>query len=369
MPNENNTTNENKATNVFSNYIDCDFCGRNLPNGDFRANRHTRYEHVNFHNICSNCHENEFRYSERAEGYVANEDWDASEHEWSEEEENNYEEDENYDEDEQRDEHVSYYTRRVNSKIFRMPYEKKHSNELTLGIEIEVQIRESSNLSRNDIAYNLQHEVFDNFVLCKEDASIGYGFEIVSSPATFDYHKYIWSNFFNYEEINCLKSFKDDSTGLHIHIGRNFLSQLAVGKILYFINSKQNEKFVDMVAGRKATQDFVKDSKLKINNVMGYRDRGAFNIYVHHSPTHEFRLFNGNIKKESFYRCLEFVVSLCNFAKNECSLINPNYLDFISYVRANHFEYPYLVNWLLNKKFIKDIKPKTMFYDKKKARI
>ena len=43
-------------------------------------------------------------------------------------------------------------------------------------------------------------------------------------------------------------------------------------------------------------------------------------------------------------------------------------IDFISYVRINHFHYPYLTNWLLDKKYLKNIKHKTMFYDKKKAR-
>tara|TARA_R100000781_G_C4045630_1_gene115587 strand:- start:16 stop:777 length:762 start_codon:yes stop_codon:yes gene_type:complete len=249
-----------------------------------------------------------------------------------------------------------------------MKYEKPSLDELTIGIEIEVQIRESSELSRNDIAYNLQHEVFDDFVICKEDASIGYGFEIVSRPATFDYHKHKWNNFFNSEEISYLKSYKDNSTGLHIHIGQNFLSRLAVGKILYFINSQQNEKFLDMVSGRKSTNYCFRNPNLKIKDVKTFRDRGAFNIFVHHSPTHEFRLFNGNIKKTSFFRCLEFAVSLTTYAKNECSTINPNYIDFISYVRANHFHYPYLTNWLIDKKYIKNLKHKTKFYDKKKVR-
>jgi hypothetical protein len=343
MPNEENTIQ----------LVECDCC-----NADCSSDNLSDREYENYNEVCNDCHRDNFRYSERTELYIHTDDWNSEEHEY-----NDYDED-----DENRDEYVSYYSKRVNSNVFRMPYEKPYENILTLGIEIEVQIRESSNLSRNDIAYNLQYNVFDNFVICKEDASIGYGFEIVSSPATFDYHKYIWSNFFNSDEINCLKSFKDSSTGLHIHVGQNFLSRLAVGKILYFINCEQNEKFLDEISGRKMTSYCVRDKKLKIKDVNRYRDRGAFNIYVEHSPTHEFRLFNGNIKKESFYKCLEFVVALCHYAKNECSLINPNYLDFISYVRANHFEYPYLVNWLLNKKYLKNIKHKTKFYDKKKVR-
>ena len=87
-----------------------------------------------------------------------------------------------------------------------MKYEKPNLHELTIGVEIEVQLKQSSDLSRNDIAYSLQTDILKDFVICKEDASIGYGFEIVSSPATFDYHKHKWNDFFNSEEIfgsNC----------------------------------------------------------------------------------------------------------------------------------------------------------------------
>ena len=341
-----------------SNTTRCEWCTQDVPNATISDN-----DFWNLSNVCITCNDNDFRYSERCDVWVANDDWNNEEHDYQDED---YDED--YDEDEERDEYVLNYSRRVNSKVFRMKYEKPNLHELTIGVEIEVQLKQSSDLSRNDIAYSLQTDILKDFVICKEDASIGYGFEIVSSPATFDYHKYKWNNFFNSEEINNLKSYKDNSTGLHMHVGQSFFSRLAVGKMLYFINSKQNEKFLDLVSGRKQTNYCYRNSSLKIKDVKTYRDRGALNIFVHHSPTHEFRLFNGNIKKASFFRCLEFVVALSNFVKNECSTINPNYIDFISYVRVNNFHYPYLTNWLLDKKYLQNIKHKTMFYDKKKAR-
>ena len=103
---------------------------------------------------------------------------------------------------------------------------------------------------------------------------------------------------------------------------------------------------------------------MKIVNINNYRDRGAFCPFVHHSPTHEFRLFKGNTKKESFYKTLEFVVSLTRYAQSECSTINPNYRDYIQYVRSVNYLYPYLSNWLVSKNYIKNIKPKTRFYKK-----
>jgi hypothetical protein len=348
MPNENNAE-----------LIECEFCNESLPSNDF-----SDLEFFNYENICRECKNDEFTYSSRCDLYVARDDWDDDRHA-------DYPEDEDYrdDDDDERDEYVNNYSRRVDNSIRKMPYEKNLlKGFLSIGVELEVQIKSNSSMSRNDIAYNLQHEVFNDFVICKEDASIGYGFEIVSSPATFDYHKVAWEKFFISDEIKNLRSFKDQTTGLHIHINQSYVSKLAVGKILYFINSETNSKFLDSISGRKQTSYCYRDKNLKIKNVSNYRDRGAFNIYVDHSPTHEFRLFNGNIKKESFFRCLEFVVSLTNYAKNNCSLINPNYLDFIRYVSVNHFHYPYLTNWLIDKKYIKNLKHKTKFYEKKKVR-
>ena len=144
-----------------SNTIICEWCNQSTPSSLISEN-----EFWNLSNVCITCSDNDFRYSERCDVYVALDDWDSSEHD--------YEDD--YEDEEERDEYVFNYSRRVSSKIHRMKYEKPYANELTIGIELEVQLRDSSNLSRNDIAYSLQYEVLKDFVICKEDASIGYGF-------------------------------------------------------------------------------------------------------------------------------------------------------------------------------------------------
>lgn len=315
------------------------------------------FENDNGIEICVNCRDNseQFRYSERNDCYVNLNDWDDDIHE--------YENENEYDEDEQRDSNVDYYTSRIdNHNIFKLPYEKLKRDTLTLGVELEVQLRQSNDVSRNEVAEIIKND-FDNFVICKEDSSIGYGFEIVSHPATFDYHKFAWERFFS-NSSKYVKSFGSNSTGLHIHIGRKAISQLTTGKILYFINSDINKIFLNKISGRNATDYCYRDNNLKIANVRSYRDRGAFCPFVHHSPTHEFRLFKGNTNKESFYKTLEFVVSLTRYAQNECSAINPNYRDYIEYFKSVNYLYPYLSNWLISKKYIKNIKPKTRFYKK-----
>ena len=73
---------------------------------------------------------------------------------------------------------------------------------------------------------------------------------------------------------------------MHIHVGQSFFSRLAVGKMLYFINSKQNEKFLDLVSGRKQTHYCYGNSSLKIKDVKTYRDRDVKNLIMFEPQKH-----------------------------------------------------------------------------------
>jgi hypothetical protein len=343
MPNEINTTTNN--TNTFL----CDCCDETLA-----QNIISNEPFDNDERVCVDCLDSNYRYSERREYYVHNDNWDSSEHDYDDD-----------DEEQDIDSNVLNYTARVSTRRRKKDYEKITNDLLFLGIENEVQIKSSCDLSRYDVVDSVLDDL-DGFVICKNDSSIGYGFEIVSSPATFDYHKTAWDKFFS-NSARHLRSYRDQSCGLHIHVNRTFFPMVAVGKLLEFINSDINKLFLDKVAHRVSTSYCFRDNKLKIKNVHSFRDRGALHIFVHHVPTHEFRLFSGNVKKESFFVTLEFVHALCHFIKYECININPNYRDFVSYAKNNSFAYPYLFNWLIKSRFITKkqlgrLKAKTVFY-------
>ena len=357
MPNENTTQTQDEST-----LYTCDCCS----NDNFRlsqmSDNHT-FEDFSGMNVCADCRENEFRYSDRTESYIHNDDWCNDDHDDFED----FSEDDRPESSDYIDSYYSGSYRNHNALV--KPYENFTNDTLILGIENEVQVRGSSRLSRDDLAYNITQHDLKDFAMCKEDSSIGYGFEIVSKPATFEYHKTAWDIFFQ-NSARYLRSYRDTTTGLHIHINRTFLSRMAVGKILEFINSDVNKSFITAVSGREQTHYCMRNNSLKIKNEKTYRDRGAFHIYCDGTPTHEFRCFSGNVKKESFFKTLEFVVALCHYVKNECPNININYSDFVSYVRSNHFNYPYLFNWLMKKGYLNKgkLKEKTKFYNKRKVR-
>ena len=364
MPNENNTT-QAQITSDESDSYSCEICHQgNFARGDMSTSN--TFEDFAGINVCVNCRDNTFRYSDNTESFIHQDDWCDDDHEnYSCEEE---------DRPERSDYIDSYYSGSYrNNNALVKPYENFTNETLILGIENEVQVRGSSRLGRDDLAYNITQHDLKDFAKCKEDSSIGYGFEIVSKPATFEYHKTAWDIFFQ-NSAKYLRSYRDTSTGLHIHVNRTFfVSRMAVGQILEFINSDVNKSFINAVSGREQTHYCMRNNSLKIKNVKTYRERGAFHIYCDGTPTHEFRCFSGNVKKESFFKTLEFVVAICHYAKNECPTININYMDFVLYVRSNHFNYPYLFNWLMKKGYLNSrnlgrLKEKTKFYNKKKVR-
>ena len=358
MPNENNTT-TNNTNEIFV----CENCNETCSLSARAGNDIENYE-----DVCEDCLSSDFRYSDRRDCYVLRDDWDDEIHE--------YEPEDNFDDEErpEQSEHIFAYCSgsfRNTTPLFK-PYESESFNNKTLilGVEDEVQVRSSSRLSRDDLAYNITQNDLKNFAICKEDGSIGYGFEIVSKPATFEYHKTAWDIFFD-NTAKYLRSYKDRKTGLHIHVNQSFFSKVGVGKILEFINSDINKSFVDDISGRTQTEYCMRNSRLKMKDVKTWRDRGAFNIFVSRTKTHEFRCFSGNVKKESFFKTLEFAVAMSNYSMSECPCYNINYRDFVSYVRSYHFEYPYLFNWLVERGYLKSrelkrIKSKTIFYNRRR---
>jgi hypothetical protein len=355
MPNENNNT------TTQTEYFICDVC-----NDQFVISNRYEGDIENYDNVCNSCLRSTFRYSDRQDLYVHSNNWDYDYHDYPEENDDDYEEDRP-----ESSEYIYGYSSGSFARITPLfkSYENFNNKSLTLGIENEVQVRSSSRLSRGDLAYNITQHDLKNFCECKEDSSIGYGFEIVSKPATFEYHKTAWDIFFQ-NTAKYLRSYRDNTTGLHIHVNQSYFSKVAVGKILYFINVATNEKFIDDISGRKQTEYCYRKRDVKIKDVLSYRERGAFHIFVSRTKTHEFRCFSGNVKKESFFKTLEFAVALSKYSMTECP-INPTYLDFVSFVRSQHFLYPYLFNWLIKRNYLdiknlKRIKPKRHFYKKGK---
>lgn len=291
--------------------------------------------HGDYH-VCEGCCDSDYYWSESHDTYRHNDDYD---------------EDEGYD---QQTGTYDYSTDVLEYCSFnKLP--KENATDY-YGIELEVE-------RRRDCPYDIAetiNDMFSGFAICKSDGSLDNGFEIVTGPSTYKYHKMKWEEFFNSRTCqDNLKGWGTDTAGLHIHIGRKSLTPLSIGKILVFINDDMNKDFINHIAGRSSEQ-WAKKSPKKVSDVLRPTGEKYEAVNTNHHATIELRIFRSNIARHGFYRVLEFTDAMVNFVKqSNCTTTSLHYSAFIRFVSQPQQRslYPNLLAWLIRKSYVKDIKP------------
>jgi len=222
---------------------------------------------------------------------------------------------------------------------------------LYMGVELEVERRNNCPYEIGEMTHNdFYNDKTGQFAILKSDGSLSNGFEIVTAPATLNAHRENWDTFLNGDAIKHLKSWNTDTTGMHIHISRNHLTQLDIGKLLVFINDYKNEEFVNHIAGRNSDQ-WAKKSSKKISDAVHSSEKYEA-VNMSHRHTIEFRIFKGNLAKQGMFRVMEFVHALVGFSKTT-SMTKLSYKDFIKYMELpqNRSEYKIFYGWLTRKSY------------------
>jgi hypothetical protein len=215
------------------------------------------------------------------------------------------------------------------------------------GVELEV---ETTSSDVSDAAYDCRRAIGEGFVITKHDGSLGAGgFELVSIPAPLERHKRQWDSFLSNPPRGLRSWETQNRCGMHVNVSRKPLSQLAIGKILVFINADENRSFVERVAGRPSC--FYSDYRKKtITDARRYTEhREAVNLSNRERV--EIRIFRGTLKKSSFMKNLEFVHAMVRF----CRFTGINHLDvysFLDWFKGTRKDYPYLDQWLVSKGYI-----------------
>ena len=308
-----------------SNYNSCDGCDTWLVDDDtINTDRHT---------YCESCYSDNTFHCENCEAT-----FDNNESCNCEEEENQI--------------IYSYHRKKVDLLNLKIDYEE---NPITYGIEIETDIRKhEENLSATAIGQKVLELFNNNEIILMEDGSIG-GFEIVSTNASFNYHKqYFWNRFFDSNIREYLKSYHSSNCGIHIHCSKKHFTEQEQAKIVCFVNSEYNNNFIVQIASRSTvySSSYKKDKTLD-----NYYSSNRFEpINLTNPNTVEYRIFKGNLKENSFFRYLEFVDSLNLYIKSlsdkknnvqyyVSSLKYENYLNFL-YSNFEKKHYSNLFSWL-----------------------
>lgn len=223
-----------------------------------------------------------------------------------------------------------------------------------LGVELEVD-RGGYNQS---VAREVIDILGDDFVYCKYDGSLDDGFEIVSHPATLDYHMQSmnWGEVLDYLRDEGYESHDAGTCGLHIHMNRKGFGdteeeqELGISKVLFFIErhwdkvvkfSRRTPSQLDEWAARylcsspEHPEDVLEYAK---NDMSRYR---AVNLCPCH--TIEIRVFRGSLVYETFMATLQFCDLLYDIAElsleevmditwNEFKEMGSKYKEFTSYL-------------------------------------
>jgi len=191
-------------------------------------------------------------------------------------------------------------------------------NRRAFGIELEVQLRNGdldTKLAAVHEALNYKTHELGEYCYFERDGSIGEGFEIVSQPAGLDVHRDRLGRFLNNGKLKMgLRSHEGGACGLHVHVGREFLTQAQIYRVQSFLNDVRNEALIRSVARRYDNNYCRFKPYLSKFTVKGKHSTERYEaLNVTNADTIEFRIFRGSLRYESIMAALEFVNALLTF--------------------------------------------------------
>ena len=241
----------------------------------------------------------------------------------------------------------------------------KSEEGLYLGVELEV--------DRGKNVYAATKAISDNFrnVYLKHDGSLSNtGFEIVSHPATLDYHTFNlgWKEIMDICIENGYKSHDCNTCGLHIHLSREFLGKdeneqdLNIAKLIILFDrfwenyivpfSRRKYELIQRWADKPSLDcgDYDTENEI-VDKVKSYKAAGRYKaINLMNQDTIEFRLFRGTLNLNTFLASLQFVVVITGFVKT----IKLNDIFTVSWSDVfDCVEFPELNEYLVTKNLIK----------------
>ena len=184
------------------------------------------------------------------------------------------------------------------------------------GVEIEI---EGVGCSPHDIAEAVvdyrgnDANYRETFMYCKSDGSLDEGVEIVTHPASLEYHKEIWPDLLDKVRKLGGRSHSTDTCGLHVHFDKNYLNTGEQVKLGIFINFYDD--FVSKIARRGRSSWAKYKSKDTPHNQMNINSDRYEALNWQNSNTVEFRMFRGTLNPKTFIASIEFVGACAEFVK------------------------------------------------------
>lgn len=240
------------------------------------------------------------------------------------------------------------------------------SDGLSLGLELEI----ATGLSAEPTAVAAIDALGSRYVIAKEDGSLGVDIELNTAPASLSYHQNQWmesaSNWKRVCTDRKITSHNQGNCGIHVHVSRDPLSQLQIGKLQVFLNALNTADFVTCIAQRTANQYCMRQGK-KLTDKHNYDRFSALNLQ--NSNTIEFRIFRGNTRVKRILKCLEFADSLTRYC-GAAEVSIREFCDVDRFLRwlthsSRKAAYPNLIGYLVEKNYLPDPRQKVIKFNKR----
>lgn len=213
---------------------------------------------------------------------------------------------------------INNYSYRPSMKFHKINFENE--NAPFLGIELEVERKNSKGLKHKYMAGMISHEHW----YFKTDGSLTDGFEIVTHPMTFNYikrHENVFNESLKKLVENGYNSYDANTCGMHIHISKKSFNTWHLYRFLKFF--VENKEFIASISQRKI-EKLKKWANIEDDNdtsliYKAKKKEGNSSRYVAvnlgNSQTIEIRIFRGTLNSNSFMKNIEFAHSLFMYTK------------------------------------------------------
>lgn len=241
--------------------------------------------------------------------------------------------------------------------------ENKQKNlKLYLGVELEVDIARGIrvDIDRQGLAKELSG-FSDEGVLfyCKTDGSLTGGLEIVTHPCTLEYHlkDMPWEGILDTVIDAGYRSHDTTTCGLHVHVNKNWFSEISQLKVGYFVYS--NNPYLSIL-GRRSYSDYAKMKSVgnrarDVRHVKDPRDR-YYAVNFTPDKTVEFRFIKGTLNIHTLRASLQLVSAICHFCTTTSTTIllkkASGWSRFCDFVKEDTSKFKELIQYMKDKNLL-----------------
>lgn len=212
-----------------------------------------------------------------------------------------------------------------------------------LGLELEVDFGGETDKNAKEIVKILNKNKI--FGYCSHDGSLENGFEIITQPATMEYHngiKHVYSAMMEKLKEMDYSSHNTTTCGLHIHFNRSFFGDSDTRNLSKFIfltekfwkeivvYSRRTEKRMERYA--KKISPIPINEYINVGNKSRSHDYHYYSVNIANEDTIELRTFKGTLNVDTLLATLQLVNNMAIMAKEKplSELQNMKFEDFLT---------------------------------------